>query len=187
MPEIASWLEGVGLQSYTEVFVDNGIDLRALPHLTEQDFKDRRILLAAIEVLPDAESVLEYSEANGSQPAQTQPENRQVTILFADLVGYTKLSSELDTEEIHTLLGHFLDAADRIIVEHGGTVDKHVGDCVMAVFGAPIAHSNDSSRAARAALEIQSAMPVVSKLAGYSLHVHIGLANGQVRGDEARN
>jgi len=113
-------------------------------------------------------------------PAPIQAERRQVTILFADIVGYTKMTSEVDAEEIHNILGKFFDAVDSIIHVFGGTVDKHVGDSVMAVFGAPTAHSDDPSRAARAALAIHKAMPEVSNLAGRELKVHIGIANGQV-------
>ena len=86
-------------------------------------------------------------------------ERRQVTVLFADLAGYTALSRELDAEEVHALLGRFFDRADRLVEEHGGRVDKHIGDCVMAVFGAPVAHGNDAERAVRAALAIRDAMP----------------------------
>jgi class 3 adenylate cyclase len=73
-----------------------------------------------------------------------------VTVLFADLSGYTELSRQLDAEEVHTLLERFFERVDGIVERFGGTVDKHIGDCVMAVFGAPIAHGNDAERAARA-------------------------------------
>lgn len=187
MSELRVWLEKLGLEKYSETFADNGIDLRALPFLTEQDFIDlgvllghRRILLSAVESLP------QLQPGPADKPGEHRPstadaaEYRQVTILFADLVGFTKMSSELDAEEIHTILGHFLDAADSIIIKHGGTVDKHIGDCAMAIFGAPVAHSNDPLRAVRAALEIQQAMPAVSELSGREINTHIGIANGQV-------
>ncbi len=187
MIEMLAWLTNLRLEQYSEIFAENGIDLRALPHLTEQDLKDlgillghRRVLLAAIRALSETPAAEENSSKEVGSLSELPAEHRQVTILFADLVAYTKMSSELDAEEVHTVLGHFLGTADRIVVEHGGTVDKHIGDCIMAVFGARVAHSNDPARAVRAALEIQQAMPSVSKLAGHSLHVHIGIANGQV-------
>ncbi len=175
------------LEKYAETFAENGVDLHSLPHLTEQDLKDlgvllghRRVLLSAIEVL-SGDGIMEQEEADtDSQLPPDSAERRQVTILFADLVGYTKMSSELDAEDIHAVLGCFLDAVDRIILEHGGTIDKHLGDCVMGVFGAPVAHSNDPSRAARAALEIHGVMKSVSEQAGSPLNAHIGIANGQV-------
>jgi class 3 adenylate cyclase/tetratricopeptide (TPR) repeat protein len=107
-------------------------------------------------------------------------ERRQVTVLFVDLAGYTKLASELDAEEVHSLLGRFFARADGIVEAFGGRVDKHIGDCVMAVFGAPLAHSNDPERAARAALAIRDAMPGLGQEFGREIGVHIGIASGQV-------
>jgi class 3 adenylate cyclase/tetratricopeptide (TPR) repeat protein len=107
-------------------------------------------------------------------------ERRQVTVLFCDLVGYTRLSRELDAEEVHGLLERFFARVDAIVESFGGTVDKHIGDCVMAVFGAPVAHGNDPERAARAALAIRDAMPQLSLEVGHAAAVHIGLASGQV-------
>jgi class 3 adenylate cyclase len=107
-------------------------------------------------------------------------ERRLVTALFADLSGFTALGRELGAEETHALLERFFGRADRIVQEHGGRVDKHIGDCVMAVFGAPVAHGNDAERAARAALAIRDAVPPLAAGIGRPLHVHIGLAGGQV-------
>ena len=103
-------------------------------------------------------------------------ERRQVTVLFADLSGFTKLSQQLDAEDTHALLNRFFAVADAAIEEYGGHIDKHIGDNVMAVFGAPTAHSNDPERAVRAALDIHTA---VAKL-DPPLGVHIGLAAGTV-------
>ena len=185
MSKLNNWLKDLGLEQFAEVFTENGVDMRALPHLTEQDFKDLGLLLGQRRVLRSAIDLLsskapEIAPVDANTLAINHAERRQVTIMFADLVGYTQISSELDAEEVHTILGYFLDASDQIIVEHGGTIDKHLGDCVMAVFGAPVAHSNDPERAARTALQIQAAMPDISKRAGRALHAHIGIANGQV-------
>jgi len=75
-------------------------------------------------------------------PADMAGERRQVTVLSADLAGYTQWGQQLDAEEVHALLEQFFDRADRAIEEHGGHIDKHIGDCVMGVFGAPIAHGD---------------------------------------------
>lgn len=106
----------------------------------------------------------------------TAGERRQVTVLFADLSGFTKLSQELDAEDTHALLNRFFAAADAAITEYGGHIDKHIGDNVMAVFGAPTAHSNDPERAVRAALDIHAAAARLDPPLG----VHIGLAAGTV-------
>jgi class 3 adenylate cyclase len=81
-------------------------------------------------------------------------EHRQVTVLFADIAGFTKLTHEMGSENIHALLNRFFETVDTIVASHGGTVDKHIGDNVMAVFGAPIAHDYDPLRAMSAAFEI---------------------------------
>ena len=107
-------------------------------------------------------------------------ERRQVTVLFCDLVGYTRLSQQLDAEEVHALLERFFARVDGIVESFGGSVDKHMGDCVMAVFGAPVAHGNDPERAARAALAIRDAVPVLGADLGRPVAVHLGVAGGQV-------
>ena len=107
-------------------------------------------------------------------------ERRQVTVLFADLTGSTSWGQELDAEEVHALLEQFFDRADRAVQEYGGHIVRHIGDCVMAIFGAPVAHDDDAQRAARAALAIQAAIPEVSARVGRPVGVHIGLAGGQV-------
>ena len=107
-------------------------------------------------------------------------ERRQVTVLFADLAGYTALADELDAEEVHALLAAFFDRVDRIVAEHGGHVDRHIGDRIMAVFGAPIAYGNDAARAASTALAIRDAMPALSTEVGRPVGAHIGVAGGQV-------
>jgi class 3 adenylate cyclase len=101
-------------------------------------------------------------------------------VLFADLSGSTAFGQQLDAEEVHALLEQFYDRADRVIQQHDGHIVRHIGDCVMAVFGAPVAHDNDAERAAHAALAIQAAISEVSAHVGRPVGVHIGLAGGQV-------
>ena len=189
--DIGEWLEGLGLGRYTEAFAENYIYADVLPLLTNDDLKDlgivavghRRKLLDAIASLPGrenlpAEDIVEPEEP--SAEVRREGERRQVTVLFADISGYTKLSAAIDAEEAHGILGRFFDRADAIIRDHGGTVDKHIGDSVMAVFGAPVAHSNDPERAVRAAEAIQQAMLELAGNLGRPLQVHIGVASGQV-------
>ncbi len=103
-----------------------------------------------------------------------------MTVVFADLVDYTRMSRALDPEDVHALLERFYEAADGIIERFGGSIDKHIGDSVMAVFGAPVAHGDDAIRAVRAAAEIHRAMPALGGAAGQPLAVHIGIASGEV-------
>src|SRR6266511_3754972 len=82
-------------------------------------------------------------------------ERRPVTILFADLSGFTALSETLDPEDVVELVDRCLGAMADAIYRYQGTVDKYIGDCVMALFGAPVAHEDDPERAIRAALEMR--------------------------------
>ncbi|MET0733976.1 MAG: adenylate/guanylate cyclase domain-containing protein [Casimicrobiaceae bacterium] len=107
-------------------------------------------------------------------------ERRQVAILFADLAGYTRMSSGLDAEEVHRILTRYFELADGAIEHAGGTIDKHVGDAVMGVFGAPVAHGNDIERALRAALDIHAGMAALAADVGRSLAAHVGVASGEV-------
>ena len=107
-------------------------------------------------------------------------ERRQVAILFADLCGFTALSSRLDAEDLRGLVEGFYARADAIIAQYGGNVDKHIGDAVMALFGAPIAHGDDALRALRAALDIQASVAELSDPWGNPLATHVGIAAGEV-------
>jgi class 3 adenylate cyclase/tetratricopeptide (TPR) repeat protein len=116
-----------------------------------------------------------------ASPAETaQGEIRPVTVMFVDISGYTALSGRLDAEDTHALLARFFETVDAIVLKFGGRIDKHIGDSVMALFGAPISHGNDPERALLAAISIHAAMPALSGSTGESLKVHIGIATGQV-------
>ncbi|MEP7182766.1 MAG: adenylate/guanylate cyclase domain-containing protein [Betaproteobacteria bacterium] len=112
--------------------------------------------------------------------AAGEGERRPITVLFADLSGYTQLSQALDPEVVHALLGRYFETVDAIVERFGGSVDKHIGDAVMAVFGAPVAHGDEALRAVRAAAEIQRAVPALGAELGRPLAVHIGIAGGEV-------
>jgi class 3 adenylate cyclase len=93
---------------------------------------------------------------SGSTVASHAPiaERRLVTVLFADLVGFTTISEGRDPEEVRELLSRYFDVAREQIERYGGTVEKFIGDAVMAVWGAPTAHEDDAERGVRAALEV---------------------------------
>jgi len=107
-------------------------------------------------------------------------ERRQVAILFADLSGFSELSKRLDAEDLRRVIESFYARADAAIAALGGTVDKHIGDAVMALFGAPVAHGDDALRAARAALDIHARLAGFADPMGQPLTAHIGVANGEV-------
>lgn len=185
---VADWLDELGLGQYARVFEENAIGPEMLAELNVDDLKElgvvklghRKKILAAIADLTSAGAKPTSRETAGRPASRTEGERRQVTVLFADLTRYTELSERLGAEGTHRLLNAFFAAVDGIITSYGGRVDKHIGDSVMAVFGAPVAHSNDPERAIRAALEIHRTMPELSKTLEQGLSVHIGIASGQV-------
>ncbi len=113
------------------------------------------------------------------RPVDTS-ERRPVAVLYADLAGFTQLTAGRDPEETQLLLARYFETVDRVVLDHGGTVDKHIGDAVMALFGAPIAHGDDALRAARAAAAIHQQLLRLSEDIGEDLSAHIGVALGDV-------
>jgi len=85
-------------------------------------------------------------------------ERRLVSILFADLVGFTPFAEERDAEDVRDTLTRYFDLASEVMTRYGGTVEKFIGDAVMAVWGTPVAHEDDAERAVRAALELVDAV-----------------------------
>jgi class 3 adenylate cyclase len=118
-------------------------------------------------------------------------ERRLVSVLFADLVGWTPFAADKDAEEVRETLTRYFDMAREVIGRYGGTVEKFIGDAVMAVWGAPVAQEDDAERAVRAALDLVDAVralgPGIQARAGVltgEAAVTIGATNqGMVAGD----
>ena len=111
-------------------------------------------------------------------------ERRQVTVIFADISGFTALSERLDPEEVASLVNDCLKELVQAVYEYEGMVDKFVGDCIMAVFGAPVALEDDADRALRATLSMRERLQGfnrrwIEKL-GQPLDLHIGVNTGMV-------
>ena len=85
-----------------------------------------------------------------------------MTVLFADLSGYTAVSEQMDPEDVKALIDSSLRRLGEEVTRYGGTVDKYIGDNVMAIFGAPVAHEDDEERAVRAAIGMQDAMEEIN-------------------------
>ncbi len=106
-------------------------------------------------------------------------ERRIVTVLFADMAGSTALGEELDPEEMRRLLARYYAIAREIVTQHGGTVEKFIGDAVMAVFGLPTAHGDDPDRAVAAALAMRDRIRGDERLSG-RLAIRFGVSTGEV-------
>ncbi|HTY97916.1 MAG TPA: adenylate/guanylate cyclase domain-containing protein [Solirubrobacteraceae bacterium] len=118
------------------------------------------------------------------QPSATSEERRTVTVLFADLSGYTSVAERLDHETVKMLIERCLNRFAEEVERFGGRVDKFIGDNVMAVFGAPVAHEDDPERAVRAAFGMHAAMGElnsdISAQFGFDLALRVGVNTGEV-------
>ncbi len=81
-------------------------------------------------------------------------ERRRISVLFVDLANFTALAESMDPEEVRSVQSRYFEVARSIVATYGGTIEKFIGDAVMAVWGAPPAHEDDAERAVRAALAI---------------------------------
>jgi class 3 adenylate cyclase/tetratricopeptide (TPR) repeat protein len=107
-------------------------------------------------------------------------ERRLVSVLFADLVGFTTLSESRDPEEVRELLSGYFEASRQLIDRYGGTVEKFIGDAVMAVWGTPVAKEDDAERAVRAALDLVAAVAVLGQEVGATgLRARAGVLTGE--------
>jgi class 3 adenylate cyclase len=109
----------------------------------------------------DAQADVEVVPAANGSAAEPSAERRLVSVMFADLVGFTAASEGRDAEETRELLTRYFELARGAVERHGGTVEKFIGDAVMAVWGAPTAHEDDAERAVRAAMELVNAVPAL--------------------------
>lgn len=109
-----------------------------------------------------------------------EAQRRTVTVMFADLSGFTALSERLDAEHVRHLVNGCFTALVPVVEHYGGTVDKFIGDEVMALFGAPVAHDDDPERALRAALDMQGALADFNTREGTSFGLHFGINTGPV-------
>jgi class 3 adenylate cyclase/tetratricopeptide (TPR) repeat protein len=121
-------------------------------------------------------------EPAAPRPERPPEERRQVTVLFADLSGYTAVAERMDPEAVKSLLDRALMRLGREVERYGGTIDKFIGDNVMALFGAPVAHEDDAERAVRAGLAMQDAMQDVNQgvPGGVNFELRVGVNTGEV-------
>src|SRR5262245_4190232 len=117
-------------------------------------------------------------------PRPSTDSRKLVTILFADVVGSTGLGEQLDPETLRALLARYFVSARQILERHGGTVEKYIGDAVMAVFGIPLLHEDDALRAVRAAAQVRQDFGRINTEleAERGLHIdfRIGVNSGEV-------
>ena len=124
----------------------------------------------------ESERAFRFCPECGAESAGELPheQRKTVTVLFCDLAGSTALGETLDPERLRALLARYFERMQAIVAHHGGTVEKFIGDAVMAVFGVPVVHEDDALRAVRAAIEMRDALPALG------LEGRIGVMTGEV-------
>ena len=201
--DVRAWLEDHGLGQYAEAFASNDVDAEVLRTLTADDLKElgvaslghRKKLLAAIADLAAAANDRPASSLELRTPrhlaerilrsrAALEGERKQVTVLFADVKGSLALIEDADPEDARRILDAALGVMMDAVHRYEGTVNRVLGDGIMALFGAPIAHEDHAVRACYAALAIQRAMQVQAAALrgahGVEVSVRVGLNSGEV-------
>jgi class 3 adenylate cyclase/predicted ATPase len=119
-------------------------------------------------------------EQSGAPPR----ERRFVSVLFCDLQDFTTFSERRDAEDVRDVLEHYFAAARRVVAAYGGTIEKFIGDAVMAVWGAPVAREDDAERSVRAGLDIAAAVTeLAQRLAIPQLRLRVGILTGEAAVD----
>jgi predicted ATPase/class 3 adenylate cyclase len=193
MSSIEDWLKSVGLGQYSKVFIENDVDLRALPHLNGEDLRDlgvslghRKIMLAAIATVRERETPQNDVGRNLTDrlrpgaSAELGPELRLISVLFCDMVGSTDLSAQFSAEEMHDLIIQYQGAVADSIKQLGGYVAKFLGDGVLAYFGWPASYEDHAERAIRAAFKAIERVTSLTTPAGVQLRSRVGIASGRV-------
>ena len=201
--DVRTWLEDHGLGQYAEAFASNDVDAEVLRTLTTDDLKElgvtslghRKKLLAAIAELDATGEAAPGPSIAPRAPrhlaervlrsrAALEGERKQVTVLFADVKGSLALIEDVDPEDARRILDAALGVMMDAVHRYEGTVNRILGDGIMALFGAPIAHEDHAVRACYAALAIQRAMQAQAAAQrgahGVEVSVRVGLHSGEV-------
>ncbi len=203
MHTVRQWLEQLGLPQYAELFERNAVDPDLLCELTDEDLEKlgvhalghRKKLLKAIEALrsagtialprsPDSYTPKHLAEKILTSKAALEGERKQVTVLFADLKGSMELLADRDPEEARRLLDPVLERMMEAVHHYEGTVNQVMGDGIMALFGAPLAHEDHAVRACYAALRMHETVgryaEGVRRSEGLLVQIRVGLNSGEV-------
>ena len=178
--ELLEWLRSHDLERFGAVFEENEVDLATLRLLSDDDLKELGLPFGPRKKILN----LLREEQSGGRAANFVGapigERRQLTVLFCDMVGFTALSQRLDPETLQVIIRAYEDACASCIVQYEGYVFTCLGDGVVALFGFPLAHEGEASRAIRAGLDIIEAIGKLSLPIPDRMQVRIGVATGIV-------
>ena len=174
-------------------------DLESEPFARAEAARLDELRVAAQELeraIVDQDPSLARPHAHQQQPIQPQPpatampaaqareERKTVTALFCDIADSTALGERLDPEALRRVLSRYFEETRAVLERHGGTIEKYMGDAVLAVFGVPVAHEDDAHRAARAATEVRDQLALLNeeleRTLGVTIATRIGVNTGEV-------
>jgi predicted ATPase/class 3 adenylate cyclase len=179
--DVGSWLGSLGLDQYEELFREHEIEADILPELTDQHLKDLGVPLGhRLRLLRAIREFVPGTQPDSNSRPQNNPERRQLTLMFCDLVGSTALTAQRDPEDMADLIRAFQGAVTAAITRFDGHVAKWMGDAAMVYFGYPRAHEDDAERATRAAVALIEAVAELRREHDATLRVRIGIATGLV-------
>lgn len=180
---LSEWLKSHELERFLEIFEENEVDLATLRLLTESDLKELGLPFGPrkrmLNLLSE-EKALEKSALAEGRVGTSLGERRQLTVLFCDMVGFTKLAYRLDPETLRSVIRAYEEACATCVNRYEGFVFTMLGDGVVAFFGFPLAHESEAERAVRAGLDIVEAMARLHINGAGRLQVRIGIASGMV-------
>ncbi len=181
---MTQWLEGLGLGQYSRVFSEHDIDFEVLPELNEADLQKLDISLGHRKKLLKAISELSLAPPSANTltkaSAAANPERRQLTVMFCDLVGSTALSTRFDPEDMRDLIREYQSLVVHEVSRFDGHVANFMGDGIMSFFGWPVAHEDSGERAVRASMEIMKKIEGLTTPLGETLAARVGIATGLV-------
>ena len=187
--KVEQWLATLGLEKHAPMLERHDIDLDTLADLSDLQLSEIGIPLGAClrirkalsrENLRTPTSQLVAERHIFEALAQVASERRQVTVMFCDMVGSSRLANELDPEDMRRLLLKYWDVIEAVAAEYQGYIAQHLGDGALIYFGFPAAGENDAERAILAGLQLLKAMSDTSAGLPATLQVRLGLATGTV-------
>ncbi|WP_428687612.1 adenylate/guanylate cyclase domain-containing protein [Roseibium sp.] len=183
---IENWLTAIGMERYADAFRENGIDTDILGELEDADLReigvslgDRKRILKAVR--GEETSTEPVPGASAALPAAaSQAERRHLTVMFLDLVGSTRLSAELDPEDMRDVIRLFQKIVTEEVQHLGGYVAKYMGDGVLVYFGFPVASEHDAEAAVSAGLNLCKRLAETPSPGNATLMGRVGIATGLV-------
>jgi class 3 adenylate cyclase/predicted ATPase len=182
---VAEWLASIGLEEHTELFTDNDIDLEVVRDLTDQDLRELGVSLGHRHKILRSASQLGARTAAKRQTTHHQlsrdnPERRQLTVMFCDLVGSATIAADLDVEDFRRLILTYNARVTDVVHAYDGKISSYAGDGVLAYFGYPQAEEDNVEQAIRAGLALIDTIANLRTDAKIELKARVGITTGVV-------